>query len=216
VVSRNGKIGARLDAVGKDEHVGAKGLEKASAVLELAHRTIALEGMNGTLPGVRVNVGTVEGGLGPATIPARAHALVDVRWEEQGVREELGRALEEATAGELLPGCRSQLTILNERSAWPLTPGTQRLADLVKEVGAALGWDIDQEHRLGTSDSNFFGCAGVPTVDGLGPVCRGYHTPQELVYISSIGERTELLAGVLAALGRAIPAGEWPPEGLHG
>ena len=54
VVSRNGKIGARLDAFGRDEHVGAKGLEKASAVLELAHRTIALEGMNGTLPGVRV------------------------------------------------------------------------------------------------------------------------------------------------------------------
>jgi glutamate carboxypeptidase len=159
-----------------------------------------LEGLNGGLSGVRVNVGQVQGGLGPATIPAEAHALVDVRWESQDVRDQLVQRMEEVVGREDLPGCRSGLTILNERSAWPLTEGTQRLADIIRRVGAEMGHSIGQEHRLGTSDSNFFGCAGVPTVDGLGPICKGYHTPEEFVYISSIPERTALLANSLIAI----------------
>ncbi len=210
VVSRNGKIGARLECVGRDDHVGTVELEKASAVLELAHKTVALEGLNGALPGVRVNVGQVEGGLGPATVPARARGLLDVRWQDQRVRDELVARLKAEVRKEDVPGCRSGLTIVNERAAWPLTPGTRKLGDLVKRVGAELGYALEGQHRLGTSDSNFFGSAGVPTVDGLGPVCKGYHTPEELVYISSIGERTGLLTAVLAALGRAVAAGEFP------
>ncbi|MFH1764737.1 MAG: M20/M25/M40 family metallo-hydrolase, partial [Gemmatimonadota bacterium] len=193
VVSRNGKIGARVDCRGQDQHVGAVDLRKASAVLELAHKTIALEGLNGSLPGVRVNVGKIDGGLGPATIPARAHALIDVRWEDRAVRAALVERIEEVVAREDLPGCRSELTIMNERDAWPWTEGTEKLAGLIRKVGAELGHPMDQEHRLGTSDSNFFGCAGVPTVDGLGPICKGYHTSEEFVYISSIPERTALV-----------------------
>jgi glutamate carboxypeptidase len=166
----------------------------------LAHKIVGLEALNGALPGVRVNVGQIRGGLGPATIPAEAHALIDVRWEEQKVRDELVDRIEAVVRKEDLPGSRSKLTIMNERGAWPWTEGTQRLADLIKGVSADLGHVIDQEHRLGTSDSNFFGCAGVPTVDGLGPICKGYHTPEELVYISSIAERTALVARSLLAM----------------
>ncbi len=204
VVSRNGKIGARVDCWGRGQHVGAADLQKASAILELAHKTIGLEGLNGGLPGVRVNVGKAQGGLGPATIPPEAHALIDVRWEDQAVRDELVQRIGDVVGRESLPGCRSELTIMNERSAWPLTEGTQRLANLIKSVSAELGQPIQQEHRLGTSDSNFFGCVGVPTVDGLGPICKGYHTQEEFVYISSIPERTILLASALAAVAEEL------------
>lgn len=200
VVSRNGKIGARLDCHGQDRHVGAVDLKKASAVLELAHKAIALEALNGEFEGVRVNVGKIAGGLGPATIPAEAHALLDIRWEDQSVRDELVARIEEVVGGKDLPGCHSEFSIMNERSAWPWTEGTQKLADLIKGVGRELGYSMEQEHRLGTSDSNFFGCAGVPTVDGLGPICKGYHTAEEFVYISSIPERTALLATSLLAM----------------
>ncbi|MGD2123004.1 MAG: M20/M25/M40 family metallo-hydrolase [Gemmatimonadota bacterium] len=210
VVSRNGKIGARVDCRGRDQHVGAVDLQKASAILELAHKTIGLEALNGEIPGVRVNVGRVEGGLGPATISAEAHALIDVRWDDQAVRDELVQRIGEVVAREDLPGCRSEITIMNERSAWPLTEGTQRLADLIKGVSGELGFPIQQEHRMGTSDSNFFGCARVPTVDGLGPICKGYHTPEEFVYISSIVERTALLTASLLAMSEI---GEWSAFG---
>lgn len=204
VVSRNGKIGARVDSRGHGQHVGAADLRKASAILELAHKTIGLEALNGEFEGVRVNVGKVQGGLGSATVPAEANALIDIRWEDQGVRDDLVARIEEVVGDQVLVGCRSDLVIMNERSAWPWTEGTQELADLIKGVSAELGYAIEQEHRLGTSDSNFFGCAGVPTVDGLGPICEGYHTPEEFVYISSIAERTALVACSLMAMAQEM------------
>jgi glutamate carboxypeptidase len=204
VVSRNGKIGARLDCRGRGQHVGAVDLQKASAILEMAGKVTGLEGLNGEIPGVRLNVGQVQGGLGPATIPAEAHALIDVRWEDQAVRDGLVARIEKIVGEEDLPGCRSELTIMNERGAWPLTDGTQKLADTIKTVSRELGHPIQQEHRLGTSDSNFFGSAGVPTVDGLGPICKGYHTPEEFVYISSIAERTALLANSLVRIAEGL------------
>lgn len=210
VVSRNGKIGARVDSRGQDQHVGTLDLEKASAILELAHKTIGLEGLNRTLPGIRLNVGKIQGGLGPATIAAEAHALIDVRWEDQSVRDELVKRIERVMGRKDLPGCSSTLTVMNERSAWPWNEGTQKLADLIKAVSADLGQEIGQEHRLGTSDSNFFGSAGVPTVDGLGPICKGYHTAEEFVFIDSIAERTTLLTHSLLALREALDKGELP------
>lgn len=227
VVSRNGKIGARLDCFGRDAHVGAPVLEKASAILELAYKTISLESLNGGLPGVRLNVGKVEGGLGPATIPGSATAQLDIRWEDQAVRDSLMAEVHGAVAREELPGCRSELTILNERPAWGHNEGSQALADLVKRAGKEIGQVFGQEHRRGTSDSNFFGAAGVPTLDGLGPVCGGYHTPEEWVSIPSIRNRTALLAWTLVRVAEALGEG-WalgrrtqssrpdPPEGAGG
>lgn len=207
VVSRNGKIGARLDCFGQDAHVGAAVLDKSSAILEMAHKTIALEALNGAFPEARVNVGKVEGGLGPATVPASASAQVDIRWEDPATRDPLLERIREAVGTEELPGCRSELTVLNERPAWPHTDEGQRLAELVREAGAEIGQVVGCEHRRGTSDSNFFGAAGVPTLDGLGPVCKGYHTAEEFVYISSIRERTALLAWALLKIAEEFEGG---------
>ncbi len=204
VLSRYGKIGARLESRGRDAHVGAKDLKKASAILEIAHKIVGLESLNGVVPGARVNVGKIEGGLGPATVPAVATAQVDIRWPEQGHRDILVEKIREVVSPRNLEGCASELVILNERPAWAESKDTRALAEVVKAAGAELGQTIGEEHRMGTSDSNFFGAAGVPTLDGLGPVCRGYHTPEEFVYISSIRERTALLANALIRLGAEL------------
>lgn len=204
VLSRYGKIGARLESRGRDAHVGDRELKKASAILELSHKVMGLESLNGVVPGARINVGTIEGGLGPATVPARASAQVDIRWPEQDDRNTLVEKIREVVAALELEGCSSELMILNERPAWAWSQGTQALAEVVKSAGAQLGQEIGEEHRMGTSDSNFFGAAGVPTLDGLGPVCKGYHTPEEFVYISSIPERTALLANALVKIGAEI------------
>jgi glutamate carboxypeptidase len=207
VVSRNGKIGARLASTGRDRHVGAEAAEKASAIVELAHKILALEALNGDFPGLRINVGKIEGGLGPATVPAHASAEVDIRWEDQKIRDPVVEKIREAAARRTLPGCASEITVLNERPAWPHSPRTQWLADLVKGAGREIGLEIGQEHRRGTSDSNFFGAAGIPTVDGIGPICQGYHTSEEFVLIPSIRERTALLANSLLRISDELTGG---------
>jgi glutamate carboxypeptidase len=146
--------------------------------------------------------------LGPATIPGDATALLDIRWGDQSYRDELVQKIQEVVEKEDLPGCSSEFTIMNERPAWACTPGTERLAELVQEAGKEVGLEIGVEHRMGSSDSNFFGAGGVPTVDGLGPICAGYHTDDEFVFIESVPERTLLLANALKFVAAHLEEGE--------
>jgi glutamate carboxypeptidase len=202
VVSRNGKAGLKLECFGEDSHVGRVSVAKCSAVLEMAHKVVAVEALNGCLPGVTVNVGRVEGGLGPCTVAASASSLVDIRWLEDEhyeiVLERIGDVVRHAAC----PGCECGFEVLNQRPAMPCTEASEALYAVLKRIAASMGLAVGREHRRGTSDANFFGSAGVATLDGLGPICHDDHTPKERILISSLSERTALLALLLAELGR--------------
>ena len=46
----------------------------------------------------------------------------------------------------------------------------------------------------GGSDGNFTAGLGIPTLDGIGAVGEGAHTPNESILIDRIADRTALLA----------------------
>lgn len=194
VVSRNGKMGARIKCFGQGRHVSHGAANKSSAVLEMAHKIIALEGLNGSLPGVDINVGRVEGGLGPNTVPDSASCLLDIRWPQGDRQRALQARLEAESAASVLPGCRSEFEVMNFRPAMPENPDSRPLVRMVREIARTLGQEIGTEHRRGTSDANFFGAFAVPTLDGWGPVGDKDHTAEEFIKISSLQERTALLA----------------------
>jgi len=202
VVSRNGKIGARIDSYGADRHVSDVAKKKNSAVLELCHQVIALEAFNDYLPGARINVGRIEGGLGPSTVARHATALVDVRWVNEEHRPILEDLINKSLSGNSRPGCNTTFTVLNSRPAMPLNGSTEKLFEKVRAIAGDLGQNTGSEHRRGTSDANFFGTAGIPTLDGLGPLGRDDHTENEHIEIKSIEERTRLLANILIEMGK--------------
>lgn len=211
VVSRTGKMAALVKCFGRGSHVSRSMPGKSSALVEMAHKLIALESLNGCLPGVTLNAGkVVEGGLGPSTVPQEASFLMDIRWEQEAHREEMTARIREELASPSHAGCRSEFEIVNSRPAMPETGNTRELVRMIHRVGKRLGLEIPTEHRRGTSDANFFGSAGVPTLDGLGPVSDGDHTPGEYIIIDSLKERTALSALFLAEYGRGagLPAGE--------
>jgi len=200
VVSRNGKMGARIDSYGEDLHVSDVADKKASAILELSHQIIAMESLNASLPGLSVNVGRIEGGLSSTTVARRAEAFVDFRWINEQDRSRLLDIIEKNLTGHSQPGCRSEFTVLNSRPAMPCTEQSEKLFRQIQETGRRLGQVINSEHRRGTSDANFFGAAGVPTADGLGPIGHRDHTAHEHIEIASLSQRTALLANVLVDL----------------
>jgi glutamate carboxypeptidase len=198
VVSRNGKAGARLDCFGEDRHVARVFGKKSSAILEIAQKIVAMEALNGFFPGVTVNVGRVEGGLGPGTVPAHASCLIDLRWEHEKHCTELLAKAGDIAGGCSQPGAECRFTILNRRPAMPPTKQTETIFETLRQVATSIDMDLRHEHRHGTSDANFFGSAGIPTLDGLGPICLGDHTPNERVLIPSLASRTSLLTLFLA------------------
>lgn len=204
VVSRNGKMGGRIDCFGQGLHVSSADQSKSSAVLELAHKIIQLESLNGILPGVAVNAGKIEGGLGPSTVPSQAHCFFDARWVQKEHREILLKKIREEISRPSQPGCRTEMEILNWRPAMPLHPGSEKTYRIMQETAKSIGQNLLSEHRRGTSDANFFGSAGIPTLDGIGPVGEKDHTPKEFLKVSTLKERTALLAVFLAELGKKM------------
>ena len=194
VVSRNGKAGGRLECRGRGQHVATATRKKQSAILGIAHILIALESLNEFLPGIMVNVGRIEGGLGPGTVPADASFLFDLRWENEDhfglLLEQIQKIVSESETAQ----SQSSFTILNHRPAMPHSKETERLLSCLKRTADSIGQDILTEHRRGTSDGNYFAAAGVPTLDGFGPVGLRDHTPDERILISSLKERTALLS----------------------
>jgi glutamate carboxypeptidase len=210
VTARNGKLGARIECYGRARHVGTGSHEKASAILELARKIVALEGLNACLPGISLNVGKIDGGLSASTVPAAASCLMDVRWRLEEHRDQLLDKIRRTLASPSQPGCRSTCEIVNERPAMPAAEKTKRMFRLLRRAASDLGMDISEEHRRGTSDANFFGSAGVPTLDGFGPVGEGDHTPEECIRISSLKDRTVLLALFLSEyLFKSAEKGDW-------
>jgi glutamate carboxypeptidase len=202
VLSRNGKAGLRLSCSGVERHVGRASSEKSSAILEIAHKVLALESLNACFPGVSVNVGKIEGGLGPCTVPAEATCLVDVRWLEEKHYEIVLSGMQDIVSHAACLGCACTLTLLNQRPAMPMTGATESLYGALENVARSLGMSVGREHRRGTSDANFFGAAGIPTIDGFGPVCQDDHTTSERIHVPSLADRTALLALFLAEGGR--------------
>jgi len=201
VVSRNGKAGARLDCEGEQRHVGSVPGEKTSAVLEMAHKIIAVESLNDHYPEITVNVGEVEGGLGPSTVPGHARCLIDLRWRDDEQYEKLLEKVHRIANDTLQARAECRLTVLNHRPAMPSTAQSEKMFDALTQIAASIDIVPGREHRRGTSDANYFGSAGVPTLDGFGPVCTGDHTPDERILIPSLASRTALLALFLAEYG---------------
>ena len=67
---------------------------------------------------------------------------------------------------------------------------------LAKEMGVTLG----EAYVGGGSDGNFTAALGIPTLDGLGAVGEGAHSPEENIVIRPLAERAALLASLLATI----------------
>jgi glutamate carboxypeptidase len=79
-----------------------------------------------------------------------------------------------------------------ERSAY--------LATTAIGLAERLGFTTRDAATGGASDANTTSGLGIPTLDGLGPVGGGDHSPAEYLEVASVVPRTALVASLLLAI----------------
>ncbi len=198
VTGRKGRLGLRLKVHGRAGHAAAGG-EKASAILEMAHKVVALENLNG-VAGVTLNVGQISGGIGPNTVAELAEAEIDVRVPDQRAQNLIEEALDGITARSVVPGTRAELLPVGGRPPMPQSEANRQLHAVAKQQASILGYDLPEELRSGVSDANFIGALGVPVLDGLGPAGGLDHSDREYIVENSLSERATLTAAIIAAI----------------
>lgn len=200
VSARKGVTDYRIRILGRAAHAGVEPERGRSALLEAAHTTIALQELNGRWPGVTVNVGVARGGTRTNVVPERAELEVDLRAPTE---EHLAAAEAEIRAicgRPIVPDVRVDVHENGWHRPMEKREGTARLARLAIDVARDLGFPLRDAATGGASDANTTSAAGVPTIDGLGPVGGNDHAPGEWIDVTSVVPRMALLAGVISRI----------------
>jgi len=197
VTSRRGLCRYLLKIRGKAGHAGNLQAAKQSAVVELAHQILKLEGLNDLEAGLSVNVGRIKGGMASNVIPAEAEAELEVRFLNQGQGDEVDDRIRNLAKGSREFGIETDLVRGHARPPMEHTPGTARLFQEVAQVAARNQIILSEETRWGASDANLLATVGLPTIDCLGPVGEMDHSENERILEDSLFQRVELLVHLL-------------------
>jgi glutamate carboxypeptidase len=193
VTERKGTGSATAHATGKAAHAGNAYWEGENAIWSLSRFVDRVQQLSNKQSGVTVNVGTISGGTSKNTVPAAAKAELDLRYPTQALAETLWAQLAAATQDlnvkvEAGPG----------RVPMEKQPGTDALVKKYGLCAHAHGLGDDEAPRQGGgSDGNTAASMGIPTIDGLGPRGRFFHTPDEYIEVDTLIRRAQALADFL-------------------
>ena len=203
VHSRKGTGNFTVICHGRAAHAASGPKHGRNAIVALAEFLIAVHRMPEDLPGVLLNVGQIRGG-GPATnvVPDFAEAKLDVRITHLADRAAVFAKFDEyAVPVRAREGFRVE--IAGGFSRPPMERSTT--ADAVfaawqqcaKELNLA---PFDWLHAGGASDANNLSTAGLPCLDGLGPIGDRLHSAEEWIHLPSLTARAQLAARFLGKL----------------
>jgi glutamate carboxypeptidase len=153
-----------------------------------------VEKWNDLKRGITVNADIVEGGTRTNVIADKARAVLDLR------------ALSIADMREIEKGLRGLRPVnhdakLEIRVGFDRPPLERKMsADLfarAKSLAEEAGLEVGECCAGGGSDGNLTAALGVPTLDGMGAVGDGAHSPSEYIFVDAMPERSALLAATL-------------------
>jgi glutamate carboxypeptidase len=211
VSARKGISAFTVEVAGKAVHAGVRPAEGANAVLEAAHKTVALQALNGRWPGVTCNVGVLRGGSRTNVVADRAVMQVEVRAATTAAFDQAMAEVGRIVAATTVAGTTAELLPAHRHPPMERTGAVAALVAEAQAVARDLGFEVGEAATGGAGDANTTAATGLATIDGLAPVGGEAHGPDEWLDLDSVVPRTALLAGLLARLG-SRPEGSGEPR----
>ncbi len=203
ITRRKGTGAMTIVAHGKVAHAGNAHKEGVNAVWALAKLVDRVQSLTSYERGVTVNVGKIAGGTGKNTVPDRAEALVDLRFESRADAEALIAAIEKAAdeCAAAVPGSRIELSGGIARLPLERTDASVKLMEAYGACARASGLASGEAGLIGGgSDASTSGAMGIASIDGLGPRGIGFHTHDEQIEVVTLVQKAQALARFLASL----------------
>lgn len=201
VVARKGTAAYDIQVKGVSVHAGREPEKGRSAILEMAHKVIAIQALTDYDKGITFNVGTIKGGVARNAVPDRAEIGVDVRVMEIDQLDWVDRKISEIVARTYVEGTTTTCVREVGIAPMPRTTGNEKLFDLVCRVSEDLSFRKPTAVISGGgSDSAYSVKAGVPTVDQMGVKGQWNHSDREYAVVETLFERTKLAAACVLEL----------------
>lgn len=181
---------------GRAAHAGRNPEAGRNAITGLAEIIGAIDRLPATIPDLLVNIATIRGGGVINIVPDFATVEINARASTATAATAFPAALDALHhAWKLCDGYRLKISGQFNRAPLQSTPVTEaRFAELqqcARDLGQA---DLTWQHVTGGSDANLLHAAGLPCLDGLGPVGGGLHSENEYIETASLPTRARLAA----------------------
>lgn len=190
-VARKGTGLFRLRFKGIPSHAGLEPEKGASALTALAEFLLDAPGFGSVEHGTTVTPTVATAGTKTNVVPENAEVAVDCRvWtpsEPSRVERELRSWRPRDT--------RVHVEVEGGFDRPPLaeTDASRALFAAARQIASDLGFELRGERVGGASDGNLTAAAGVPTLDGLGPMGDGAHARHEHVLVKDLARRVNLI-----------------------
>ena len=204
VSARKGIADLELTFHGRAAHAGVEPEKGRSAILAAAHKVQELHELNGRWPGVTFNAGVIAGGTRPNVVAERCVVQLDLRAETTEAFEQAYGGVERLIGQPAVEGVSAELRTLAHHPPMERTEANGHLAGLAIAIAAELGFELHDTATGGASDANTTAGAGLPTLDGLGPIGGDDHSTDEWLDLSSVVPRTTMLGLLISRAGEAL------------
>ncbi|CAN7258635.1 glutamate carboxypeptidase [Phenylobacterium sp. LjRoot225] len=204
-VWRKGSTTFHIAVKGRAAHAGVAPQDGRNAAVELIHQIEANDVFPKSGPGLTANLTVMRAGTRHNIIPEDAEAQINVRVREKADFEKVEQTYRANAAKPRTPDATVAVT---RESAYPPLPSnaaTEALADQAQAIYAGLGLTLGRGGNGGASESALAADAGVPALDGLGPVGGGFHSDAEYLELGTLTPRLYLLTKLMMELGANPP-----------
>ncbi|MBP9088680.1 MAG: M20/M25/M40 family metallo-hydrolase [Kofleriaceae bacterium] len=199
VVARKGTGKLRVSVVGRAAHAGNDLRVGINAIWALSRFVDRISNLSVDDGRVTVNVGLIQGGTSANTVPAAARCEIDVRMVHRADGEALLAAMQ-TIADEIATATGAAFHFEGGIKRLPLetTSASRALAQRYGVHAQRYGLGQSLAGIMGGgSDANTTAALGVPSIDGLGPRGKGFHTHQEFAEIATFEPKVRALVSYL-------------------
>ena len=204
-VWRKGSTTFHIDVKGRAAHAGVAPQDGRNAAVELIHQVQADDVFPKSGEGITANLTLMNAGSRENIIPENASAAINVRVRDKADFDRVEQVYRANATTTQVPD--TSVAVSRTPAFPPLAsnPGTDALAARAEAIYAGIDRKIGRGGNGGASESALAYEAGVPALDGLGPVGGGFHSDKEYLDLATVRPRLYLLTELLMELGRNPP-----------
>lgn len=201
VVGRKGVARIMMEVKGVAAHAGNDPENGRSAILDMAHKIIAVQKLTDWDKGISFNVGVMQGGTTSTAVPDYAKIYIDVRYKNPDDLPDIIKQIEDVAGKVHVEGTAATVTFMDGIKPMKTTDEVMQLFEIVKKAYEENGFGTPYAKKVGGgSDSAYTVLAGVPTVCAMGVKGGRNHSPEEYAIVGSLFERAKLMVDCVLKL----------------
>lgn len=177
---------------GKSAHAGREFDKGRNAIVKAAELIAEINQLNTKFAPCTINIGVIEGGQALNVVPELAIFKFNIRVTENDLAEAILADVRSIFAKHQDADYKIELHGKVTRPVKDMDSAQQKLFALLESCCQTLGLNYQQIDSGGCCDGNNLKHLGLPNIDTLGVRGANIHTDQEIAYLDSLVERTQL------------------------